>query len=121
MRCREVVMSTNVQGAPRLHRSRSDRKLWGVCGGMAEFLGVDPTWVRLAFVAVAMLGGAGVVAYLVLAIVLPVDDAGGHVLSRTDSRQVAGVALIGIGLIAMVGVLGWFAWVDWRLVWPVVM
>src|SRR5215210_8829057 len=60
-----------------LLRSRSDRWLWGVAGGLAEHLGFSPALVRLAFVVVSLFGGAGVLAYLVLAIALPEDDGSG--------------------------------------------
>jgi phage shock protein C len=54
-----------------LHRSSSNRVLFGVCGGLAERYGWDPTWVRLAFVLATFLGGPGVVAYLLMAIIVP--------------------------------------------------
>lgn len=43
----------------------------GVCGGLAEYFNIDPTLVRLAFVALALLGGNGVLIYLVLLILVP--------------------------------------------------
>ncbi|MHB1006643.1 MAG: PspC domain-containing protein [Chloroflexota bacterium] len=55
----------------RLHRSRGDRMLAGVAGGLGEYFGVDPIFFRLGFVLVTLAGGAGVLAYIVLAIVLP--------------------------------------------------
>lgn len=57
----------------RLYRSDTDKKLFGVCGGLAESFNIDPTLVRLAWAFGTMLsGGAGVVIYAVLAWVLPV-------------------------------------------------
>ena len=55
----------------RLHKSVRDKKLAGVCGGLAEYLGVDPTIVRLAWAALIFGWGTGVLAYIVCAIVLP--------------------------------------------------
>ncbi|MEP7291056.1 MAG: PspC domain-containing protein [Chloroflexota bacterium] len=55
----------------KLYRSHSDRKLWGVCSGIAEYFGVDPTWVRLAFVLMALAGGPGIVFYVILALIMP--------------------------------------------------
>ncbi|WP_266160839.1 PspC domain-containing protein [Dyella silvatica] len=55
----------------RLHRSLNDRKLAGVCGGIAEYLGWDPTLVRLLWVVLTMLGGSGVLIYVILWIVMP--------------------------------------------------
>ncbi len=58
----------------RILRSRTDRMVGGVCGGLAKYLGVDPTLVRLVFVILALGGGAGVPIYIVLWIVIPPED-----------------------------------------------
>ena len=55
----------------RLHRSLTDRKIAGVCGGIAEYLGWDPTLVRILWVVLTLLGGSGIVAYLVLWLLMP--------------------------------------------------
>lgn len=56
----------------QLRRSQTDRKISGVCGGIAEYLNVDPTLVRLAAVALAIItGGAFIIAYIVAMIVMP--------------------------------------------------
>jgi phage shock protein C len=55
----------------RLRRSRSDRMIAGVCGGIGEYLGIDPPVVRLAFVGLTLLGGAGAVIYVAAWIVVP--------------------------------------------------
>ncbi|TVR17496.1 MAG: PspC domain-containing protein [Nitriliruptor sp.] len=58
--------------APRkLYRSRSDRMIGGVCGGLATYLGVDPTVVRLIAVATILLPGASIIAYLLAWIIVP--------------------------------------------------
>lgn len=54
----------------RLRRSTSDRWLAGVCGGIAEFTGLDATLVRLAFVAFGILG-VGELVYLIMWVVVP--------------------------------------------------
>jgi phage shock protein C len=55
----------------RLHRSLTDKKIAGVCGGLAEYLGWDATLVRLLWVVLTLLGGSGVLIYIVLWIVMP--------------------------------------------------
>lgn len=55
----------------RLCRSRRDRKLAGVCGGIAEFLGWDPTLVRLLWIVLTLAGGSGILIYVILWIVMP--------------------------------------------------
>jgi len=58
--------------APRkLYRSRSDRMLGGVCGGLANYLGVDVTIVRLIAVATILLPGPSIIAYLLAWIIMP--------------------------------------------------
>ena len=60
------------QKIKRLYRSRKDRMLGGVCGGLAEYFEVDPTIIRLAWVILTLLSlGAGVIAYLIACIVIP--------------------------------------------------
>ena len=48
--------------------------IWGVAGGLAEHVGFNPTLVRVFFVVTLFFGGAGLLAYLVLAVALPEDD-----------------------------------------------
>ncbi|MAS34635.1 MAG: hypothetical protein CL610_11555 [Anaerolineaceae bacterium] len=55
----------------RLQRSRADRQIAGVCGGLAEYFQIDPTIVRLAFVVATLMGGPGLILYIILALVLP--------------------------------------------------
>ena len=55
----------------RLYRSRTDRMIAGVCGGLAEYFNIDPTIVRLIFVIAAIVGGPGVILYIILALVMP--------------------------------------------------
>lgn len=60
----------------RLKRSRTEKMIGGVCGGLGEYFGVDPTIIRVLWVAVTLLGGAGVIAYLILWIVMPLESPG---------------------------------------------
>jgi len=55
----------------RIHRSARDKKLSGVCGGIAEWLGVDPTIIRIAWAVLACSWGTGVLLYLICSFVLP--------------------------------------------------
>ncbi|MBT9149191.1 MAG: PspC domain-containing protein [Dehalococcoidia bacterium] len=57
----------------RLYRSRSDRVIWGVCGGLARYLGVDPTVIRLVMVLLVFANGIGILAYIIMAIVVPLE------------------------------------------------
>lgn len=62
----EFVMSEK-----RLYKSDSDKMLCGVCGGIAEYFRVDPTIVRLAWAIFTCVGGAGIWAYIIAAIIIP--------------------------------------------------
>lgn len=55
----------------RLYRSESSRMLCGVCAGIAEYFNLDPTLIRLAWVLFCILGGSGVLAYILAAIIIP--------------------------------------------------
>jgi|AntRauTorckE6833_2_1112554.scaffolds.fasta_scaffold00288_3 phage shock protein C len=55
----------------KLYRSRQDQIIGGVCGGIAEYFGIDATLVRLAFVLFALIEGAGVIAYIIAWIIVP--------------------------------------------------
>jgi len=57
----------------RLYRSRTDRMLAGVAGGIAKYFNVDPTLVRLLFVLFALAGGPGLLVYIILWIIMPVE------------------------------------------------
>ena len=55
-----------------LHRSASDRKIFGVCGGLAESFSIDVTLIRIVFALLILGWGAGLLLYLIMAFILPV-------------------------------------------------
>ena len=55
----------------KLYRSRKNRMLCGVCGGLGEYLGVDPTIVRILWILFSLAYGAGILAYILACIVIP--------------------------------------------------
>ncbi|MGC5326705.1 PspC domain-containing protein [Brevibacillus sp. SYSU BS000544] len=55
----------------RLYRSRTDKKVFGVCGGLAQTFGIDPTLVRLATVLVIIFTGVPLLLYFLMAIIMP--------------------------------------------------
>jgi phage shock protein C len=57
----------------RLFRSRNDRMLGGVCGGLGTYFTLDSTLLRVLFVLLALSGGPGVLAYLLLLILIPIE------------------------------------------------
>ena len=69
------IMVPEKEGAPRparrLHLSSTDRKLAGVCGGLGEWLEIDPVLFRVAFIVLALIGGLGILVYVVLWLLIP--------------------------------------------------
>jgi phage shock protein C len=131
----------------KLTRSRSGQMLGGVCGGLANYLGVDATLVRLVFVLLALGNGAGVLVYLVLWMVLPREDrpagTGAEETITANANEIAdrartlgdevrgmadtpnpkaamffGAALIGLGVIFLLENLHWLWWFRMDVLWP---
>jgi phage shock protein PspC (stress-responsive transcriptional regulator) len=99
-----------------LLRSRDDRKIWGVAGGLAEHVGFNPTLVRVFFVVTLFFGGAGLLAYLVLAVALPEDDGTGRPVPESVWSRLGKVALVcvlvAVGLLVAAGLAVVSAWVT---------
>ena len=55
----------------RLYRSKKDKILGGVCGGMAEYFNIDPTLIRILWVIFTLMGGSGILAYIICWIIIP--------------------------------------------------
>jgi len=62
--------------ARKFYRSRTDRKIWGVCGGLAKYFDMDPTIVRVIFVASLLCGSLGLWVYIIMAIIVPQESKG---------------------------------------------
>jgi len=60
--------------AKQLFRSRNNKMIAGVCGGVGEYFDIDPTIVRLLWLALCFCGGGGLLVYLISAIVIPKDS-----------------------------------------------
>ena len=129
----------------RLYRSRDERMLFGVAGGMARYFGVDPALVRLVWVLLFLAAGAGILLYIIAAVIVPEEPVGAAASSASGaggtppssgspgrpwrwnapggrSRDDGGGAIF-LGLILVV-VGGWFLaqrlipGLDGRLLWP---
>jgi phage shock protein PspC (stress-responsive transcriptional regulator) len=104
----------------RPRRSRSDSKIAGVAGGLGRYLGVDPILFRVGFVALAILGGAGVLAYCLLWLLLPADgddvSAGESLIGRGRS-SVSPILAVGLALLILISIS---SSIQWGLpFWPV--
>jgi len=111
------------QEVRRLLRSRSDRVLGGVCGGLGRYLNVDPVLLRIAAVALALSGGAGVIAYIVAWIVIP-ENTGEEPAGPAAPAHRPGIAVaVGAGLIALGALLmlrDVLPWFGWAMFWPII-
>lgn len=55
----------------RLYKSNVNKKISGVCGGVGEYFDIDPTLIRLGWIVFCALGGSGIIAYIIAAIIMP--------------------------------------------------
>jgi phage shock protein C len=55
----------------KLYRSKTNRKLAGICGGLAQYFNIDATLIRVLFIVLAVLGGSGLLLYLAMWIIVP--------------------------------------------------
>ncbi len=97
-----------ISAAPRpdLRRSATNRMLGGVCGGLSEFTGIDPILFRVGFVVVGLAGGAGVILYLALWLLLPDPGGAPGALSRwLTERPTNLVRNIAIGIAAFIALV----------------
>jgi phage shock protein PspC (stress-responsive transcriptional regulator) len=90
----------------RLERSRDDRMLAGVCGGLARYFGIHPAFYRVGFVVLTLIGGAGVLVYLAALLVIP-DEGHDESIAAETLRQSRDRPwpLIGLGLLGLAGVV----------------
>lgn len=132
----------------RLYRSRTNRIVAGVCGGVGDYLAIDPTFVRVFFVLFAFANGIGVLVYFLMWIIVPPEDARNVSLrdsARTGADEMVehahnvgenlrdavrnptsqtwmfiGAGLIIIGFFALLDSLpfSWVHWLNWRVFWP---
>lgn len=98
----------------KLYRSRKDAMVAGVCGGLAEYIGVDSAIVRLVFAVAVVMGGIGVLAYFLAWIIIPEGSNSGEFeydnsetkhhmeLSGDRLRMVIGLGFVGLGVLVLI-------------------
>lgn len=100
--------TVETRGPRRLLRSKNDRVIAGVAGGLGRYFNIDPVILRIAFAVSVLFWGFGVVAYLALALFVPSDDGTGVAAPSSRMRGVAqalGIALLAIAVVSGFGVL----------------
>lgn len=133
----------------KLYRSKKDQIIGGVCGGVAEYFGIDSTLVRLAFVLFALIEGAGIIAYIIAWIIIPErpevtqkseeevydveidkeDEEGEYKASsegpkeekksKEQRKRILGLILVALGVFFILD--NWIPGFYWRRFWPVVL
>lgn len=131
-------MASETKNLSKLYRSEKNKVLGGVCGGLGEYVGIDPTIIRIIFVLLALFGGGGVLIYFILWVVMPPKSKLGkksetyikenveELKTRTkevagnDRKAFLGVILIVVGFSILAENLGFhtfsFVWKLWPLV-----
>lgn len=115
----------------KLKRSSTNKVIGGVCGGLGDYFDVDPVFVRILFVLLAVTTGVGFVAYFVAWIIMPKDEKfveaaysnsnSNHIKVEKKeyaswNRYLPGLILIGIGLFLLAK--DNIFWFDWEEFWP---
>lgn len=103
----------------RLTKSRQDRMIDGVCGGIARYAGIDPTLVRLAFLLLVLFKGIGVLLYVAGMILMPAaprDETAAEsseIVRRRTNTRFWGILLVIVGIVWLMSNLGWMWWMNW--------
>ncbi len=116
----------------RLHRNIQNKVIGGVCSGLGDMLGIDPTIIRILFVVFFLAGGSGFLIYLILWIILPADrgikaeqfvnDQQGQPVPVKDENRgglIGGIALILLGCLFLLGNL--VPRFNWHTLWPIIL
>jgi len=118
-----------MEAEKRLYKSRKDKVLCGVCGGLGDYLGVDPVLIRVLWVLFALGGGTGLLAYLIACLIIPHSPSGGSPDSpqrgSPNRRAWWGAILVALGVILILVnfrllplyLRGWWV-LSWGVIWP---
>ena len=123
----------------KLYRSRKDRIIGGVCGGIANYFDIDPTLVRLAFIFILLFRGAGLLGYIIAWFIIPERPINDEILNeiekrdneedsqekedaedeREDNQKFFGVILVVLGGIFLADI--WLPFFYWKNLWAILL
>ena len=128
----------------KIYRSRTDRLLFGVCGGIAEYYGIESLWVRIVFIFLGITGAIGFILYMALVVLMPLNPIGSRktddLQARADQvrervkdladelkvnnierrRNLLGLVIVAVGVIAFLNELFPNFWMGWKVLWPII-
>lgn len=126
-----------MEQSKKLYRSKTNRVIAGVAGGLGEYFSIDPVIFRVLFVALAFAGGSGLLLYIIGMLVIP--EASGATTSQSDvvidkegkvqntaqgwlqdRRNLIGLLIVVVGFIALVNQVAPLHWFRWDFFWPIV-
>ncbi|MEW6033703.1 MAG: PspC domain-containing protein [Chloroflexota bacterium] len=129
--------------AKRFYRSTTERKIWGVCGGLADYFAMDPTLVRVIFVVLVFVSGIGILLYILLAIAAPsagpASESSGSSqpaapsgstqqeereapeYGRRSGTLLVGAILVAVGIILLLSNLNLAWWLRWGIIGPLIL
>jgi phage shock protein C len=112
-------MENGTKEVKKLYRSSQNRVIAGVCGGVAEYLNLDPIIVRILWILLIFIGGSGILFYILSWILIPVNPNQANLPVRKNGHQVWGIILITLGVILLLTNIGLFPQFDWFEWWDV--
>jgi phage shock protein C len=133
----------------KLYRSKTDRIIFGICGGLGEYFEIDPLIVRILFILLTFTGGTGIIIYLILAVIIPdggekkvkgkgIKEVIGEAQEKTQSiaeeikkdgiwikntKNIIGLVIVFIGLnilFEQVFDFNPFSFINWAIVWALI-
>jgi phage shock protein C len=123
-------MTNGTNEPKKLYKSRRNRMIDGVCGGIAEYFGVDVTIIRILFVLLGLMGGTGLLVYVTGMIIMPTNPNFGTPGEippvQGNGKRFWGIALILVGTTILFVNLGWVSGLPWwsfsgTVIFPVLM
>ena len=112
----------------RLYRSQTNKVIAGVCGGLGEYLNVDITVIRLIWIVLTLLGGAGIIAYILAYLIVPLkpnetDEMITQAQPEFTAARIFGILFVGAGVVILLDnleILSFYHWWDmsWEYVFP---
>ncbi len=116
----------------KLYRSRDDKVIAGVCGGLGEYFNIDPILIRIGFILLFLSAGIGLLLYILLAIILPKEpidserveepkekEIGKLEYCPLDKRTIFGLFITFIGFLLLLEEFFPGEWINWSILWAI--